>query len=266
MNSMRFNTSQFMEQQKQHKRKVRNLRPDILFLHYICLPVFLFTNTKASIGFLGDEPILFYIYIFLFSAALMLYSKACECPGYVDKNYSPKDIKDHYFCKECQMYIPIRASHCNNCGHCVLRRDHHCPWTNQCIGRDNHVYFYFWVITESILMLIVFLDVLFSMFNKMEITNWLKSYFLHIIFLPVLFFDLFHVASLTFTHTLMICNNKTVWEIKRAGSITYLQNAIRNPFDQGVFNNIIEFFTMKRDKKEWTVPEINLDDLSLLNY
>lgn len=35
----------------------------------------------------------------------------------------------------------IRSSHCTTCKVCVLKRDHHCPWINKCIGYTNMQYF-----------------------------------------------------------------------------------------------------------------------------
>lgn len=41
------------------------------------------------------------------------------------------------FCTRCNSYKPPRAHHCSVCGRCVLWMDHHCPWTNTCIGYGN---------------------------------------------------------------------------------------------------------------------------------
>jgi len=48
-------------------------------------------------------------------------------------------------CKRCDAPKPPRTHHCSVCGRCVLRMDHHCPFTNCCVGLLNERYFVAWV-------------------------------------------------------------------------------------------------------------------------
>jgi ribosomal protein L40E len=48
---------------------------------------------------------------------------------------------DFKICKSCNILKPIRAHHCQVCGYCVFKMDHHCPWINNCVGQNNHRYF-----------------------------------------------------------------------------------------------------------------------------
>ncbi|KAH9593366.1 Palmitoyltransferase [Trypanosoma melophagium] len=45
------------------------------------------------------------------------------------------------FCFRCEIYKPDNAHHCRSCRRCVYRMDHHCPWINNCVGRDNLKFF-----------------------------------------------------------------------------------------------------------------------------
>ena len=46
-------------------------------------------------------------------------------------------------CFKCKISKPYRTSHCRRCDTCIVRRDHHCLFTNNCVGYDNFKSF-FW--------------------------------------------------------------------------------------------------------------------------
>jgi hypothetical protein len=58
------------------------------------------------------------------------------------------------WCETCHIVRPPRASHCKNCNVCVLRWDHHCPWTGSCVGLRSYPLFCTLVTLESIVLLV----------------------------------------------------------------------------------------------------------------
>ncbi|CAB4255714.1 similar to Saccharomyces cerevisiae YDR126W SWF1 Palmitoyltransferase that acts on transmembrane proteins, including the SNAREs Snc1p, Syn8p, Tlg1p and likely all SNAREs [Maudiozyma barnettii] len=53
-------------------------------------------------------------------------------------------------CRTCRIAKPARSKHCNICNICVLLEDHHCIWANNCIGKGNYIYFYGFLIDNTL--------------------------------------------------------------------------------------------------------------------
>ncbi|KAJ1899461.1 Palmitoyltransferase [Coemansia sp. S100] len=73
-------------------------------------------------------------------------------PGYVPIGWEPprnganvyelkRDTLKPRFCRACKGFKPPRTHHCSDCDKCVLKMDHHCPWTNNCVGFNNQGHF-----------------------------------------------------------------------------------------------------------------------------
>lgn len=53
-------------------------------------------------------------------------------------------------CRTCRVAKPARSKHCTICNKCVLLQDHHCIWANNCIGLGNYIYFYGFLIDNTL--------------------------------------------------------------------------------------------------------------------
>lgn len=67
------------------------------------------------------------------------------------ENRDPKTL-----CPFCEVSYTEDSRHCFICNKCVHNFDHHCPWINNCVGRDNHVVFYAYI--TSLLVYFIMLN------------------------------------------------------------------------------------------------------------
>ena len=49
-------------------------------------------------------------------------------------------------CPDCLIVRTPRSKHCAVCNRCVERFDHHCPWINNCVGRQNFCMFFLFIV------------------------------------------------------------------------------------------------------------------------
>ena len=85
-------------------------------------------------------------------------SKSCA----IDRPYIEVPINSTLvrlkYCQACKLHSgllvrPPRASHCSDCGLCVEKFDHHCPWVGKCIGKKNYrVYLGFLFSTSGLIL------------------------------------------------------------------------------------------------------------------
>jgi len=54
-----------------------------------------------------------------------------------NKIVDPKYLLTARHCDKCNYYKLPRVSHCSTCGECIYKLDHHCMWTQTCIGHCN---------------------------------------------------------------------------------------------------------------------------------
>ena len=58
-------------------------------------------------------------------------------------------IDEYYYCEECRVfnYRFNSSSHCNKCGICIEERIRHCIWIGKCVGKNNIISFYIFILS-----------------------------------------------------------------------------------------------------------------------
>ena len=143
------------------------------FVHICYLVNKYYNNSSHYIYLLIINIILFTLHI-LQTLNTALTDPGSFLPNYNEDKSNSIDAKlmiatiqhqDYFlkFCRTCLNARDLRVFHCSDCGLCILRHDHHCPWLSTCIGLKNHKHFLFLVI----------INLAFFLFNCLLLTQFL---------------------------------------------------------------------------------------------
>jgi palmitoyltransferase len=163
------------------------------------------------------------------------------------------------WCKDCEVWQPIRTKHCDKCGFCVRKYDHHCFWIGTCCGEHNHGRFFVlliaintYVIYAAHLMLdSIFLGSLFRTPSHEAITSFFETHWAPLLWIALaVLFEIFAGILLVY-HAYLLATNQTTWETSSAARITYLQHIKREaPFSRGLPWNV-RYIIMGPREMDW---------------
>mmetsp|Transcript_44673 Transcript_44673/g.72723 ORF Transcript_44673/g.72723 Transcript_44673/m.72723 type:complete len:300 (+) Transcript_44673:182-1081(+) len=173
------------------------------------------------------------------------------------------------FCDKCDppRVKPPRAHHCRQCKRCVEKMDHHCPWLNNCVGRDNYKAFLLFVAyvmvccvyAASILVSRFVAIILHPIDKPMELATW------HILMIGITMLILLpltaSMAVLGSWHAYLLAKNMTTIEYF-AEERTRMSGVVRSdawrwPYDVGLLGNIQSVFGARW--LDWLRPDCSAE-------
>jgi len=105
--------------------------------------IYLYYNQKSTLIIKISDWLLFFVWSFSY------FSMCTKNPGYPKMcPESIKGSKEMSYCDKCEIWYKPSSStiHCEICDICIEGYTHHCFWTGHCIGGNNKIDFYFFLI------------------------------------------------------------------------------------------------------------------------
>lgn len=131
-------------------------------------------------------------------------------------------------CYRCMDIRPQRTHHCTTTDTCVVRMDHYCPWTANCIGFRNHKFFLLLAFYSLCMVLIFLLST--APLVVVIVINWLRGHSLRI--WPCISMLAFDTLSCSLVYILGQMNyNHVLRALQNVTSIEEKYDNMPNPFD-----------------------------------
>ena len=172
------------------------------------------------------------------------------------------------YCTICRIEQPVRAKHCKACNRCISLYDHHCPWLGVCIAERNRLYFYWYLIAESLLLLyslfLVTSTQTFPVVHRADsLFHWFESNGVALSALIIESCFAMMVWSLLAFHSYLACVNTTTWEHLSWTKISYLRDWPRqhgSPFSRGPCRNYVRYCCPPKESQVWVLPQTLPDE------
>lgn len=94
-----------------------------------------------------------YLYLYLSASSSSTITPASHRQAMQVYPYDHVLFHPGYVCRTCHFHKPARSKHCSICKGCIEKQDHHCIWINNCVGRNNYIWFLLLLLTTSALLL-----------------------------------------------------------------------------------------------------------------
>lgn len=124
----------------------KSLHPDLLYYTHVMAGVFIYVNTVTNLW------------------------KVMTTDTSTKGIMMPVILKPGWrFCTNCECNSPPRSFHCFVCRKCILKRDHHCNFTGNCVGYRNHRFYImlvFYMCAAAIYSNVLNIDYIYHLFGE----------------------------------------------------------------------------------------------------
>jgi len=133
-----------------------------LLIIILSLSIFLNETIFKEEGYL--KKFLFFILI-VFEYILVFKTALTHAKVVMNKT---KTMEENGYCNICKVYYNERnkVQHCNFCGVCVEKMDHHCVWVGKCVAKNNTFYFYGMIVNVCFIYAYIIICGIFMAINK----------------------------------------------------------------------------------------------------
>lgn len=154
-------------------------------------------------------------------------------------------------CVTCKIVKPAGTKHCQVAKRCVRRFDHYCPWMGNTVGAKNHRDFVIFLLLETFAMIVSLLVAVIRVWEENPSEKQRSK-------TGVLFFVacdvsvLIPVLLLVSSQLAQVARNITTNELMNLHRYAYLRasdGTFKNPFDKGVFRNLVSFFCVDANRR-----------------
>lgn len=149
-----FSPSQIIADREKNKKIILNER--LAFIPIIsCKVIISFILCEFYLSYAAynkiDTPyiklsicLIVFLFFYSYYLSVMVHATQTNVNNYFNKTTKKIQLFMNYQWKDCPFCNGkkfIRTSHCRTCQQCILMRDHHCPYTANCVGFNNIQYF-----------------------------------------------------------------------------------------------------------------------------
>ncbi|KAI0565820.1 Ankyrin repeat containing protein [Gracilaria domingensis] len=260
------------EQQHYKPRKSAKRYGPVLF-YYVTLAISFarFLQISISTGSIS-VPVLVFSHLLLFTSFICHLITTYGNPGDVVKGTRESlvrhiercleidrdvDLLPSAYCYTCLAVKPSRSKHSSERDVCVRMFDHECPWVNNSIGVGTRRQFLLLVLCTPIVQMVFIFVVMRFAFRAPSLASFIQNHVLETILVLVHSVLAVFCIMLFITQVQLVAKGRTTYE----HLVAIRDNVTSNPYDRGVWQNVIAFITSTGPGTGYPFSELNFNSL-----